>query len=108
MWKRFVSTWRGLRSVHPFGLSGALSSDPHIAAHAFSSHHRRLLIQSESCGCFYCLAIYSPVEIVDWTDEADTALCPKCGIDAVIGSKSGYPVTPGFLEKMQEHWFSST
>ena len=65
-------------------------------------------MQSEKCGCFYCLAVYSPSEIGDWIDGDDTALCPKCGIDAVIGSQSGYPLTQEFLGKMQKHWFYST
>lgn len=34
-----------------------------------------------------------------------TALCPRCGIDSVIGSPSGYPVTPEFLGRTREHWF---
>lgn len=34
-------------------------------------------------------------------------LCPICYIDAVIGSKSGYPVDEQeFLEEMNEHWLS--
>ncbi len=37
-------------------------------------------------GCYYCGRIYSvamhPVE--EWVDGGFTALCPKCGIDAVI------------------------
>jgi len=84
------------------------STIPHIAAHAYSTHHRSSLMQSEKCGCFHCLAVYPPSEIDDWIDGDDTALCPKCGIDAVIGSESGYPLTPEFLGKMQKHWFYST
>jgi hypothetical protein len=35
-----------------------------------------------------------------------TALCPKCGIDSVLGSNSGYPVTEiGFLKEMKSYWF---
>jgi hypothetical protein len=67
-------------------------------------------MNSEICGCFYCLEIYSPSEITEWTDEDENgigscALCPKCGIDSVIGSASGYPVTEAFLKRMQLHWF---
>ena len=39
--------------------------------------------------------------------QGSTALCPRCGIDAVIGSESGYPVTKRFLERMQAQWFES-
>ncbi|KAB0489149.1 cytoplasmic protein, partial [Pseudomonas vancouverensis] len=38
-------------------------------------------------------------------DGGNTALCPKCGIDSVIGSASNAPVNPEFLLKMYEHWF---
>jgi hypothetical protein len=87
----------------------------HIAAHKHSSNHREEIVKSDICGCFYCLSIFKPSEILDWIgvkeNEADinekgqTALCPKCGIDSVIGSKSGYPITKDFLEKMHTHWF---
>ena len=48
-------------------------------------------------------------EIDEWIDEPDppgvTALCPKCGIDSVIGSASGYPITSNFLWRMKLRWF---
>jgi hypothetical protein len=80
------------------------------AAHRHSSGHRAELLASENCGCFYCERIYQPSEIVAWTDtnesgEGQTAICPRCGIDSVIGDRSGFPVTPEFLAKMHEHWF---
>jgi hypothetical protein len=56
-------------------------------------------------GCFYCQAVYSPNEITDWTDDDQTALCAKCGIDSVIGAKSGFPITPEFLAEMNRYWF---
>jgi len=28
-----------------------------------------------------------------------------CGIDSVIGSASGYPITTEFLESMNRRWF---
>jgi hypothetical protein len=34
-----------------------------------------------------------------------TAICPRCGIDSVIGDESGYPVTREFLAAMKAHWF---
>jgi hypothetical protein len=38
-------------------------------------------------------------------EEDDTAICPYCAIDSVIGSKSGYPITPELLAQMKAHWF---
>jgi len=83
-------------------------------AHKHSSRHREELLESKLCGCFYCRAIFGPSEIEEWVDEDEnnigrTALCPKCGIDSVIGEKSGYPVDDKeFLEEMHKHWFDRT
>lgn len=74
-----------------------------------SSRHRRELEASERCGCFYCLAVFGPQEIVSWLGEGDgTALCPRCCIDAVIGSASGLPLTQEFLDEMRQHWFNDS
>jgi hypothetical protein len=80
------------------------------AAHAASSGHRNQILRSELCGCFYCLEEFPPTAIGEWCDEdstgeGQTALCPRCGIDSVIGSASGYPITREFLEAMNRRWF---
>src|SRR3546814_3980653 len=65
-----------------------------------------LLAASEIASFFYCCEIFDPKEVKDWVDRNDTALCPKCGIDSVIGAASGFPVgNPKFLEQMREKWF---
>jgi hypothetical protein len=76
-----------------------------VIAHCHSSGHRAEVEASEVRGCFYSLARFSPTEIPIWVDEDQTALCPKCGIDSVIGSASGYPVDLPFLQRMHDHWF---
>jgi hypothetical protein len=35
----------------------------------------------------------------------ETATCPWCGIDSVIGDKSGFEITDEFLAVMEEWWF---
>jgi hypothetical protein len=74
-------------------------------AHRHSSGHRLELQASDLCGCFYCNAIYPPSEITEWVDDGQTALCAKCGIDSVIGTKSGFPLTQVFLAEMNRFWF---
>jgi hypothetical protein len=94
------------------------SEDDVTIAHAHCFTNRSELLGSEICGCFYCLAVFPPSEVIDWIDERDlplfrdnvlvrldgkrdpTAMCPKCGIDSVIGSRSGYPITGDFLKRM--------
>jgi len=81
----------------------------YILATKNSSKHKEEILKSKKCGCFYCLEIFKPSEIEEWIDEFNpigkTALCPKCGIDSVIGSASGYSITKRFLKKMRKHWF---
>lgn len=77
-----------------------------IAAHKYSSGHRKQLLNDKVCGCFYCLAIFKPNAITDWIeDERGTAICPYCGIDSVIGESSEYPITVEFLKRMKDYWF---
>ena len=82
-----------------------LMPDP-IAAHKRSSSHRAEIEVSEACGCFFCFATFAPSQIERWIDNGTTAMCPKCGIDSVIGSASGYPITEAFLREMYDHWFA--
>lgn len=74
-------------------------------AHKLSSHNRQEIAKSEACGCFYCLAVFGPSEIEEWVDNDDTALCPRCGIDSVLGSASGFPIEKEFLRRMKVRWF---
>ncbi|OZM56725.1 cytoplasmic protein [Lottiidibacillus patelloidae] len=74
-------------------------------AHRFSSYHRQELENDDTCGCFYCIKIFSPPDIEQWIDNAQTALCPYCGIDSIIGESSGYPITETFLKGMHMQWF---
>lgn len=82
----------------------------HIRAYAHSSKHRVSIQRDTQCGCFYCLAIFPPSAITAWRDEEEgeqTAVCPYCGVDSVIGASSGFSITAAFLHRMCEYWFSS-
>ena len=74
-------------------------------AHEYSSYHKAELEKDNICGCFFCLKIYNPTEIEEWTDGGKTAICPKCDIDSVIGESSGFPITKEFLITMNKKWF---
>ena len=87
------------------------------AAHQHCACHRQELEASDVCGCFYCQQTFPPSEIEEWHEELRgkyverpdpwTAMCPKCGVDSVIGSASGFPVGDSkFLGAMHVRWFS--
>ena len=76
-------------------------------ARKHSANHRSELRASAQCGCFHCGALFAPRAIGQWVKDKleDTAFCPECDIDAVIGDASGYPLTPEFLEAMKVRWY---
>jgi len=86
-----------------------MSESDFIRAHRKLFNNRDEIRASSLCGCFFCLATFAPPEVVDWEDQkggtSATALCPRGGIDSVIGSASGFPVTEGFLKEMNEYFF---
>ena len=85
------------------------------AIHRFSDHHRELLRRSDRAACFHCRETFGPHEITEWIDgtqltsgektEGVTALCPRCGIDAVLPSAMPLPLTAELLAAMHSHWF---
>lgn len=85
----------------------------YIEAHSFSNNHMAHLKLDSICGCFHCEKIFHPAEITDWImadndcDRLGTAICPYCGVDAVIGESSGFPITGEFLNIMSHHWFGT-
>ncbi|OHD11636.1 MAG: cytoplasmic protein [Spirochaetes bacterium GWD1_27_9] len=83
------------------------NSEDIVKAHKFSINHKEYLMKDKICGCFYCLKIFNTTEIEDWIEDKidETALCPYCGIDSVIGEGLGYPITEDFLKAMKNYWF---
>ena len=89
-------------------------------AQRHSVNNRATVETSSVCGCFYCMHIFRPTEIVAWTGldlskfddpnapNADTALCPGCGSESVLGDAAGLPITGQFLGRMHVAWFERT
>jgi len=80
-------------------------------AHSYTSWNRAALERSRSCGCVYCLRVFSPADIELWTDRDRTAVCPNCSVDSVVPSywagKSRFGVTldRDFLESVRHRFF---
>ena len=75
-------------------------------AYKHSLNHSEEINGSTSCGCFYCLEIFMPDEIWEWVPGEETAFCPRCWIDAVIGDRSGFPVNDrAFLRALRTMYF---
>jgi hypothetical protein len=71
--------------------------------------HEKAIKNSNCCCCIYCVCIYSPTEIETWVDEPEskerTAICPKCGADAVIPESEHYKTSIEFLEELNKEYF---
>ena len=76
-------------------------------AHEHSVSNRVAINKSGWCGCFSCCQVYPAEEVQDWTDKGETALCPKCNIDSIIGDASGLSLNMQLLRQMQRQFFSN-
>ncbi len=69
-------------------------------------HNKKSLEKVSECACYYCYKVYSPSEIQEWVDVGnDTAICPHCGIDAVLPVNEEGEKDLAFLTKLHEYWF---
>lgn len=80
-------------------------------AHEVTIFHEKDILASSICTCFYCGYQFDPHKEKDleWWDETSprqTLVCPKCGIDCIVGDASGFPVTDtDFIMACTEEWF---
>ena len=68
--------------------------------------NRAALLASERAVCFYCFSQFSPSEVVEWCDGEDslqTAICPKCNVDSVVGFNG--PVDTVWVEARHKRSF---
>ena len=70
-----------------------------------SYKNKQTILDSNNCGCFYCLSIFTKDKIKSWIDNGDTAVCPKCNIDSVLGD-SVHEINIDFLEKANDIAFN--
>ena len=58
-----------------------------------SIYNKEILLKSTEAACYYCLSQFKASYIWEYVDDDDiTALCPHCGIDAVLGDATGLPI----------------
>ena len=60
------------------------------------------IVQSKKCGCYFCRQVYDARNVQEWIDDERgvTALCPECGMDAVIGDASGVEISKPLMKEM--------
>jgi hypothetical protein len=79
----------------------------YIAALGRASKHRAALETAGQCACFFCFKKFATSSIKSWVDAHQTALCPFCGIDAVLGAGDGVRIDDRFLRRLHQHHFAT-
>ena len=73
--------------------------------HTYASHNKKLIDTADKCYCFYCKSSMQKDEIKNYIDDGQTALCPKCEIDAIIPDSIEDTVDEQMISEMNEYWF---
>lgn len=77
--------------------------------HSHTIRNKEEIEKSQKCGCMACCAIYNANEIEEYISEMNdskmTALCVKCGTDAIIGDASGLEINNEIVKALNKIWF---
>lgn len=71
----------------------------------YSIHNKRELSESSLAGCYYCMKIFKADTVIEFLKDENTGICPECGVDSVLGDKSGYEINPEVLLRLNKYWF---
>lgn len=72
----------------------------------YSIYNADQIAESKQAACYYCQTVFATEEISEYTDDGQTALCPYCGIDAVLPSSAGFSFSEAGILALYEYWFS--
>ena len=67
--------------------------------------NKNSIVNSDYCGCYHCTKSFIPNKIEEYVDNGQTAICPYCGMDSVIGTNMGYNITTIFLKQLKKEIF---
>lgn len=73
--------------------------------HDYSSKNKDLIEKSDKCYCFSCKKVMNSNEVTRYLAIENTALCPYCGIDAIIPDYIDEEINNELIEHMNKYWF---
>lgn len=73
--------------------------------HTYSVHNRSRIEIANNCYCFGCNAILDNRKIKEYTDNGQTAICPKCGNASIIPDSIEESLDEKIMAEMHEYWF---
>lgn len=66
--------------------------------------NKKQVLASQTCRCANCLATFSGAEVTEFTDKGKTAVCPKCGVEAVLPD-CVEGLDDQLLQEIHDYWF---
>lgn len=79
--------------------------DPVAIGRQHGKANRAVVERSTLCGCYCCLKHFRPDMIIEWGTGEETAVCPFCDTDSVIGDASGLDPDNALLRVLHDCWF---
>ena len=73
--------------------------------HSHTLRNRKEIEASDKCVFISCCEIFNASAVEDFIDEGETALCPICGIDAVIGDCTGISMDTETVNELNKEFF---
>lgn len=103
-----ISTIRDFKGTNKFRHNQTYSHEKESQLNilqAYSSHNKKYIDTADSCYCFHCKSSFKATDIVSYTDNGQTALCPKCHVDTIIPDSINHEVNESIIEEMNKYWF---
>ncbi len=65
------------------------------------------ILNSKKCSCLFCRQTYDARRVSDWSTENNkiSAVCPECGMNAVVGDHSGFILDHDTLKALNLTYF---
>lgn len=72
-----------------------------MALKAHTHNNEIEVLHSKSCSCLFCRQSFDARDVHDWTsdDNGLSAICPECGMDAVVPDNGGAPLDKATLKE---------
>ena len=72
------------------------------------TQNKMLLNQSNYAACYSCKRIFKSKDVTTFLNEGvGTAVCPYCGIDSVLGDKTGLGLSVENIQQLHDYWFGA-
>ena len=79
-----------------------MAIDPKLVELQKRTHNNEIeILRSKTCSCLFCRQTYDARKVNDWINDERgmSAICPECGMDAVVGDNGGEPLDKTTLKE---------